>query len=186
MASYHTLNKFLPKELTRLALEWTGGIFKNQMREVIEEISVYNYAKASDRFWGYVAENSIWDNGNILGDLDYIDSNVLYTDSTLMGIIEEIVECEITETQWDDIKTILNDVANLGWSVFEACTIISCFVLDAPASDEETELIGEFVHDHSQYVDAMLAAEEEVAERGEIVTEPYIVDDNGFLIRNWE
>lgn len=190
MASYHALNHYLPKELTLLTLEWTGGVFKKQMNEVIEELNMRKFAIANERFWEIVNESTIWANGELLGDIDIADTDTIISESIYMDIIEELEDA--TETQWGDVEEILIHVSNLGWSLYEAVVIIYAFVLDEPMTNDEVELVGAFVAAHTQQVNELLAAEEaraaEEANRISIAqmdAGSYSVNADGFLIRDF-
>ena len=190
MASYHALNHYLPKELTLLTLEWTGGVFKKQMNEVIEELNMRKFAIANERFWEIVNESTIWANGELLGDIDIADTDTIISESIYMDIIEELEDA--TETQWGDVEEILIHVSNLGWSLYEAVVIIYAFVLDEPMTNDEVELVGAFVAAHTQQVNELLAQEEaraaEEANRISIAQMDvgvYTIDADGFLIRDF-
>lgn len=190
MASYHTLNKFLPKELTLLTLEWTGGVFKKQMNNVIEELNMRKFIAANTRFWEIVDENTIWANGQLLGDIDIADTNVIISESIYMDIIEQLEDSN--EQQWNDVEDILIHVSNLGWSLYEAVVIIYAFVLDEPMTNHEVELVGAFVAAHAEFVNAEIAEFEaqaaEEANRMRIINievTPYDVDADGFLVRDF-
>ena len=191
MASYHTLNKFLPEELTLLTLEWTGSAdYKSNMDIVIEDVLTRKFAIADTRFWDIVEQNTIWSNGNHLGYVDITDTDVMYTESIYMNIVEELEDA--TETQWKDIEDILINVSRLGWSLYDAITVIYAFVLDSPMSDNEVALVGAFVAAYSQLVNDEIAEEEaraaEEANRISIAQMDvgvYSVNADGFLIRDF-
>ena len=190
MASYHTLNQFLPKELTLLTLEWTGGFFKRQMNEVIQELNMRKFIIANTKFWELIEENTIWANGELLGDIDIADTNTLISESIYMDIIEELEEA--TPEQWEDVEEILIHVSNLGWSLYEAIIIIYAFVLDEPMTENETQLVEQFIQAHTHQVNELLAQEEARAAAEahrmtviNMVVTPYSVDINGFLIRDF-
>ncbi len=190
MASYHILNKYLPEELTLLTLEWTGGDFKKQMNEVIEDVLTRKFAIADTKFWDIVEQNTIWNNGNHLGYVDIADTDVMYTESIYMDIVEELEDA--TEQQWEDVEDILINVSGLGWSLYDAITVIYAFVLDSPMSDNQVALVGAFVTAYSQLVNAEIAEFEaqaaEEANRMRIINievTPYDVDADGFLVRDF-
>ena len=190
MASYHTLNKYLPEELTLLTLEWTGGDFKKQMNDVIEELNMSKFAAANTRFWEIVDEYTIWGNGELLGDVHISDLDVSISESIYLDIIEQLEDA--TDTQWEEVEDILIHVSNLGWSLYEAVVIIYAFVLDEPMTNDETILIGHFIARHTEFVNAEIARAEAEAETeaGRIRTinmqvTPYDIDTDGFLIRNF-
>lgn len=190
MASYHTLNKFLPKELTLLTLEWTGRDFKRQMNEVIEELNMSKFIKANTKFWEIVDAYTIWANGQLLGDVNISDVDASISESIYLDIIEELEDA--TEDQWENVEDILIHVSNLSWSLYEAIVIIYAFVLDANLSNHEVELVGAFVAAHTELVNAEIArAEEEAAEEyhrisiARMQVTPYNIDTDGFLIRDF-
>ena len=191
MASYHTLNHYLPEELTLLTLEWTGSAdYKSNMDIVIEDILTRKFAIADTRFWNIVNENTIWSNGNHLGFVDIADTDVMYTESIYMDIVEELEDA--TDEQWEDVEDILINVSRLGWSLYDAITVIYAFVLDSPMSDNEVALVGAFVAAYSQLVNDEIAEEEaraaEEANRISIAQMDvgvYSVNADGFLIRDF-
>ena len=190
MASYHVLNHYLPKEITLKVLEWTGGVFKKQMNNVIEELNMRKFIAANTRFWEIVDEYTIWANGQLLGDIDIADTNVIISESIYLDIIEKLEDAN--QEQWDDVEDILIHVSNIGWSLYEAVVIIYAFVLDEPMTEEETVLISRFVALHEQFVNAEIAEFEaqaaEEANRMRIINievTPYDVDADGFLVRDF-
>ena len=191
MASYHALNHYLPKELTLLTLEWTGSAdYKSNMDIVIEDILTRKFAIADTKFWDIVEQNTIWAEGNHLGYVDITDTDVMYTESIYMDIVEELEDA--TEQQWEDVENILINVSRLGWSLYDAITVIYAFVLDAPMSDNEVALVGAFVAAYSQLVNDEIAEEEaraaEEANRISIAQMDvgvYSVNADGFLIRDF-
>jgi hypothetical protein len=190
MASYHVLNHYLPEELTLKVLEWTGGDFKKQMNEVIEDVLTRKFMIADTRFWDIVSSFTIWGNGNHLGYVDIADTDVMYTESIYMDIVEELEDA--TEQQWEDVEDILINVSRLGWSLYDAITVIYAFVLDSPMSDNEVALVGAFVAAYSELVNEEIAEFEaqaaEEANRMRVINmqvTPYNIDTDGFLIRDW-
>ena len=123
-----TLNQYLPNDLSRLCLEYTGGTYREEKLEVLAELQEYFIMKLYQP-WDNLIENftiwvdqplGVWPIDEIIGN--YSESHVHLT--------SEILCMHATDIGWARTAIILINCSMAGMSIYEACELIDYFVLN--------------------------------------------------------
>ncbi len=138
-----TLNQFLPNDLSRICLEYTGRTYRLEKLEVLADLQDYFIMKLYEP-WDNIIENlTIWTTEPLgIWPVDEIIGN--YTESHV-HLTSEILCLHGTNIGWARATTILINCSMAGMSIYEACELVDYFVLNEnvrfPALVEMYEIV---------------------------------------------
>jgi hypothetical protein len=124
------LNEFLPEELSKYCLEFTGITYKIEKENVLDELHQYYESKTYEHWNSFITQRTIWVHQpygvwpieQIIGD--YNDTHVLLT--------SEILSRCATLIGWARAEAIMLNCTWAGLSIYEATELVDYWVLNEP------------------------------------------------------
>ena len=123
-----TLNQFLPNDLSRMCLEYTGRTYREEKLEVLAELEEFFIMRLYKPWDDIIEKLTIWTERPMgVWPLDQIIGN--YTESHV-HLTSEILCMHATDIGWARATIILINCSMAGMSIYEACELVDYFVLN--------------------------------------------------------
>ena len=123
-----TLNQFLPNDLSRYILEFTGRTYRVEKLDVLGELQEYFIMKLYKPWDDIIEKFTIWATQPMgVWPIDEIIGN--YTESHV-HLTSEILCMYATDVGWTRSAIILINCSMAGMSIYEGCELVDYFVLN--------------------------------------------------------
>ena len=122
------LNEYLPNDLSRLCLEYTGRTYRVEKLDVLAELEEFFIMRLYKPWDDIIEKLTIWTERPMgVWPLDQIIGN--YTESHV-HLTSEILCLHATEIGWARATIVLINCSMAGMSIYEACELVDYFVLN--------------------------------------------------------